>query len=277
MKKSIYSTSGFASLYYERTALIADIFISSLEMILGHEMAHVARGHWNLRIKEPQFSTERNVMMNCEIQADHTSLRWLLLELLYDTVTDDPHFHILAYTRERLIYLWSIRIFSSYLVLSWGYREDERKWGVNTLETFIQNREATHPPYQFRVYSILNHAKSQLDHMAKQSQLEGYALRTADYQPLDKAFFDEVWSTTMNLVHSFEASFRTSWGIDERDPVQKMQDSMVFNKDCLPLNITDVPFMMAYMSEAQKELDNYEKQWPEILEKLKKYGMFYSL
>lgn len=86
MKKSIYNTSGFAFLFQKRVTLVTDIFISSLEMILAHETAHIARGHWNLRMNDTEYSLQRNVMMNCEIQADHTAVKWLLNELLYDTV-----------------------------------------------------------------------------------------------------------------------------------------------------------------------------------------------
>lgn len=44
-----------------------------------------------------------------------------------------------------------------------------------------------------------------------------------------------------------------------------------------PENDKEVPFLMGYMETAQKELESYEKQWPEILEKLNKYGMFFKM
>ena len=70
MKKTIYNTSGFADLFERRVELVSELFQSSIKMILAHETAHVARGHWTLRMKEPEYSQTRNVMMNCEINAD---------------------------------------------------------------------------------------------------------------------------------------------------------------------------------------------------------------
>lgn len=277
MKKSIYNTSGFASLFQSRVFLVTDIFISSLEMILAHETAHIARGHWNLRVNEVEYSQQRNVMMNCEIQADHTAMRWLLNELLYDTITGEPQYPILAYTKEHLIYLWSVRIFSAYLSLSWGYREDERVWCLRTINEFCEDRNKTHPPYQFRVFSILNHAKEHLDHMEKQNSKEGYIIRTADNKPLDKDLFEQVWSKTMDMVYSFEVGLKSSWGNDERSVLQKLEDGLNIEKRSIPNHMEEIPFMMAFMEQSQKELAEYEKQWPEILEKLKQYGMYFVM
>lgn len=61
MKKTIYNTSGFAELFYNRTALVSEIFVNSPKMILAHETAHVAREHWLLRQNEPEYS--RTVML----------------------------------------------------------------------------------------------------------------------------------------------------------------------------------------------------------------------
>lgn len=42
-----------------------------------------------------------------------------------DTVTDDPQYPVLAYTRKDLVYLWSIRILAIYISLSWVERNEE--------------------------------------------------------------------------------------------------------------------------------------------------------
>lgn len=277
MKKGIYNTSGFAALFHNRVDMVADIYIATLEMILAHETAHVARGHWNLRIRYPRYSYMRNVMMNCEIQADHTAMRWLLNELLYDTVTGDPHHNILAYTAERLIYLWSIRIFSAYLSLSWGFREEDRVWSINTIEKFCENREKDHPPYQFRVYSVLCHAKEHLDHMEEQNKKDGYVLKTADGKPLDAGLFKAVWDRTMDMIYSFEASFKMTWENDERDTLQKLKDGLNIADKSVPERIEEIPFMMGYMNRAQAEMAEYEELWPEVLEKLRECGMYFVM
>ena len=50
----------FVDLFDRRVELVSDLFIASIKMILAHETAHVARGHWNLRIKEPEYSQMRS-------------------------------------------------------------------------------------------------------------------------------------------------------------------------------------------------------------------------
>ena len=140
MKKTIYNTSGFADLFERRVELVSELFQSSIKMILAHETAHVARGHWNLRVKEPEYSQTRNVMMNCEINADWTAALWMINELLYDTVADDPQFPVLAYKSKDLIYLWSVRILATYISLSWIERnEDTEAYETNWMSTVGKN------------------------------------------------------------------------------------------------------------------------------------------
>ena len=165
-----------------------------MKMILAHETAHVARGHWLLRKNEPKYSQCRSVMMNCEINADWTAAYWLINELLYDTIDGDPHSRIIAYRRNTLVYLWTVRIFSAYLSLSWFSRNEDREWTEETLKSFVNNESATHPIYQFRLFCMLNKVKEHLDHMGEVSEKEANYLLTADNFPIDKSVYNEVWS-----------------------------------------------------------------------------------
>lgn len=277
LKKQIYNTTGFASHFYNRNSLVYDIFENSLKMMIAHEIAHLARGHLNLRKYEPKYSSERNVMMNCEIQADHTGAKWLINELRYETVTDDPYFPVLGYSRKSLIYNWSVRIFSAYLALSWGYRNDERLWDDDTITAFCNRLDATHPPYQFRTYCVLNHIRDHLDHMIKESKKEGCKLYTADRNEINEELINDVWSKSMDMILSFEESFKITWNKDERTMQEKFQDNIKITNYDKPKNINEIPFMMAYMEQAQDELNTYEEQWPEILNKLRKYGMYFVM
>lgn len=278
MKKTIYNTSGFAHLFEERNALISELFINSLKMILGHETAHVARGHWLLRKNEPDYSLQRNVMMNCEINADWTAAHWILNELLYDTIDGNPHGNILAYTRENYIHLMSIRIFSIYLSLSWTQQDDnDRTWTEEKIETFLKNASATHPIYQFRLFNVLNRIKSHLDHMAKQNQKEDNSILTADGHSLDKNLFDGIWRRSCDMIFSFEYAFRVCWKTDKREDLDKIRDGLFIVNNAMPDKIEKIPFYMCYMEKAQIEFSQYEMHWPEILGKLRKYGMFYTM
>lgn len=263
MKKTIYNTSGFADLFYNRTSIVSEIFVNSLKMILAHETAHVARGHWLLRQNEPEYSQSRNVMMNCEINADWTAAYWLLNELLYDTIDGNPHSRMIAYKRSTLIYLWAVRIFAAYLSVSWFSRNEDREWTEDTLKDFLKDEEATHPIYQFRLFCMLNKIKEQLDHMEKTSEQASHFMLTADNYHIDKSVYEEVWKKACDMIFSFEYAFRACWNEDKRESIDKIFDGLHIINSAEQRN-KNVPFYMCYMQEAQKELETYESQWGEI-------------
>ena len=277
MKKTIFNTSGFANLFERRVELVSELFVSSLKMILAHETAHVARGHWNLRMNEPEYSQRRNVMMNCEINADWTAAIWMINELLYDTITDDPQYPILGYKRNELIYLWSVRILAIYISLSWIERNEDRVWTENTISEFIKRSSATHPIYQFRLFCTLNRIRTHLDHMAEKNKSRGYVLKTADNTPLDENLFMQVWERACDMIFSFEYAFRVCWNTDERTSLEKVREGLYIMEKAAPRSDKEIPFLMCYLDMAQKELESYEQQWPEILDKLNKYGMYFKM
>lgn len=278
MKKTIYNTSGFAHLFEERNALVSELFINSLKMILAHETAHVARGHWLLRKKELEYSKQRNVMMNCEINADWTAAFWLLNELLYDTVDGDPHSNVLAYTEKIFIHVMSIRVLSIYLSLSWMQQEEnDRVWTAETITEFVEKDTATHPIYQFRLFCVLNHIKDHLDHMGSQNAKEGNVLITTDGKPLCQEMFDEIWHRSCDMIFSFEYAFRMCWKTDERSTLEKIKDGLYITENAMPDEKEKVPFFIGYMKRAYDELTKYEEQWPEILHKLREHGMFFRM
>ena len=273
LKKSIYLTSGFHSFFSERRELISEVFISSLKMILGHEIAHVARGHWNLRVQEPEFSLKREVMLNCEINADWTSAKWLINELLYDTIDGDPHSNQLAYTYDRFEYLISIRIFSAYLALSWGYHDERRSWTPQTMEEFRENLDATHPIFHIRTACLLSHLKSHLEHMKETCANEEGYLCLADGKKVDGALYVNAWNNAMNMIFSYEASCRECWGPDDRETLEKLRESARISLRSSPEDMCDIPFMIVFLESTQEELNKIESWWKPTLEKLRKYGM----
>ena len=277
MKKTIYNTSGFAALFHERNHLVSELFINSLKMMLAHETAHVARGHWLLRVNEPEYSMTRNVMMNCEINADWTAAIWLINELLYDTVDGNPYTPVICYDKKTLIHLWSVRIFAAYLSLSWFSRNDARIWSRETIKEFVNKDTANHPIYQFRLFCMLNKVKDHLDHMGRASEKEAHHLYTADKCSIDKSVYDEVWKNACDMIFSFEYAFRACWNSDERCTIDKIRDSMFIISNAKPEFQEKNPFYMCYMGEATKELEEYESEWQTVLDKLRKYGMFFRM
>lgn len=272
LKKGIYNTSGFAHLFHERNQFVMDLFTKTIKFILGHEIAHVARGHWLLRKNEPKFSMQRNVKMNCELNADWTSSHWLLDDLLFHTASGHPQDLKLAYSKDRLEYQWSLCIFSMYLSLSWVYR-DSREWTDETITLFRQDMNADHPIYHFRLYNSLFKMKNHIDNDYINKKHD-YAIKSIDGYEL-KEIAKNVWENAYDMILSFEAAFRISWDKDERDSLQKMKDSLIVHNSGIIENERKIPFMMAYMEQSQKELAEYEILWKVIYEKLKKYKAYY--
>ena len=277
MKKTIYNTSGFAHWFERRVELVSEIFLDSIKMILAHETAHVARGHWNLRTKEPDYSMRRDVMMNCEINADWTAAVWMLNELLYNTANGNPHYNILRYTRKELVEQWAIRVLAIYVCLSWTERNDNRIWSEKTIEDFVNRSEATHPVYQFRLFCTLGHIRKHLDPMKEKNRENGYAIRTLDDTPLDDELFNMVWQYASDMIFSFEYAFHACWNEDERTEWEKIRQGLLVVENATPEKNTEVPFLMCYMDKAKEELEQYEREWPAILSKLRKCGMYFKM
>ena len=61
LKKDIFCTPGFAQFFAQRNEFIHDLFSASLKAIIAHEVAHVARGHWNLRETSRKLLRVRDV------------------------------------------------------------------------------------------------------------------------------------------------------------------------------------------------------------------------
>lgn len=280
MKKKIYNTSGFAKYFKERNTLISEMFASTLQMILAHETAHVANGHWNLRMKKTAYSNQKDVRMVCELNADHTAIMWLINELLYEK--DRPESMVLAYKREDLIYLWSVRIFSAYLALSWTYQDDDRVWTPQTLEDFQNNHSATHPPYQFRVYNMLNEALFHIEYICKKSEMafaseKDFPFHTVDGHMLNTTVSDAVKKEVLNFIYSFEASFRESFNADERETEQKLSDSLIIETESRPDIMNKVPFLFVYMDRAKREFEEIAEKWSEVKDELCEAGVYREL
>ena len=100
-------------------------------------------------------------------------------------------------------------------------------------------------------------------------------LKTADNTPLDEKLFTQVWNRACDMIFSFEYAFRACWNTDERTK-EKLREGLYIVEKAAPESAAEVPFLMCYMDTAREELESYEKQWPEILEKLRKHGMYFN-
>ena len=79
------------------------------------------------------------------------------------------------------------------------------------------------------------------------------------------------------MIFSFEYAFRACWNSDERCTLDKIRDGLFIVPNAQPEAKEKIPFYMCHMDEAMKELEEYESEWQNVLDKLRKYGMFYRM
>lgn len=271
IRKTIYNTSGFFNYFLRRNTLISELFVEAIRMIVYHEFFHIANGHGLLKNADPSYVKQKDISVCAEQNADDSAMRMMVCELLYDTLDGNPGRGQLKYSRKELIHTWSIRIFAGYLALSWMYRGDDRKWDEKTLEKYVENRELTHPLYQFRTFNILNCAFNRLQDISRCKEMQ---LTTSDGLPVDEKVIQETISTTKDLLNSFESSFRMTYD-DQRSMEEKIIQSWKVERKSIPQVPQEVPFLMTTLSEcAAKEAEKIRQTWPELKKRLEEVGAY---
>ena len=86
-----------------------------------------------------------------------------------------------------------------------------------------------------------------------------------------------AYNQAMDMILSFESAFKKTWGEDNRETLQKLIDELNIEYISKPKKVEQIPFMMAFLKKAQNEFADYETIWPEVLEKLRKYGMYFVM
>lgn len=85
IRKKIYNTSGFFNFFARRTTLITELFVESMRMLVYHEFFHIAHGHGLLSEADPNYASQRDVMICAEQNADDSAIRMMICEMLFDT------------------------------------------------------------------------------------------------------------------------------------------------------------------------------------------------
>ena len=271
IRKQIYKSSGFYRYFTRRNILITELFEEAIRIIVYHEFAHIANGHGLLLEADKEYAKSKRIAVCAEQNADDFAMRMMICELLYDTIDGNPASGQLEYTRSELIHKWSIRIFASYLALSWIYRGDDRRWDEQVLLDYQGNDAVQHPLYQFRVYNIVNCAINRLQHML---QHQDPPMTTAEGLPIDKNVIESAINETLDLINSFEANFRANDN-DTRSYEKKIRDSWLAEPKNIPDVPEDIPLLFTSLSEqAAKEAAQIRSTWPELKARLKEVGAY---
>lgn len=273
--KRIYNTPGFSKYFYKRKELIQEIFEHSLLMTLTHEFCHVANGHWNLRVADPDYTIEKRIAVCAEQNADDTAMRILMSAPLFEGIDGNPMNPTIMYTRNELIHEWSIIAFSAYISLSWRFHEEDRIWNQETVDCYSAAEKVRHPPYQFRAYNTINRAIKLLYGMLDLSGIE--EIRTADGYGIDKKLAGETENEIKDLLFSFEAYFDETYR-DKRSYEQKINQSWRREMKSLPADVKSVPFLMIEcLNKAKEEARAIHETWPELKKRLEQAGTYSML
>lgn len=278
IKKKIYSTSGFAKFYRSRNDLIAEIFDKSMKVLVMHEFAHIANGHCQLSKIDPTYANQKRVRVCLEQNADDTAMRWLIDNTLYETEDGNPESTILSFSRDELISELSLLVFSAYLILSWGYTNDERIWDNSTLQNYVDDDQIKHPLYQFRTFHIVNGSLGFIyDILGIHQNGYPYDIITCDGFSISPEMFGKISHEIMDLLNSFESSFQLSLS-DDTDYSEMKENSWRLERQSMPNDARSVPFLMpVFYLDAKKEKELIDSWWPKIRNRLIKCGAYSKL
>ena len=278
IKKRIYSTSGFAKFYKSRNDLIVEIFDKSMKMLVMHEFAHVANGHCHLSKKDPAYANQKRIRVCLEQNADDTAMRWLIDNTLYETEDGNPESTILSFSKEGLISELSLLVFSAYLILSWGYTNDERIWDNLTLQNYVDDDQIKHPLYQFRTFHIVNRSLGFIqDILTIHQNGYPYEITTCDGFLLGQEMFGEICLEIMDLLNSFESSFKLTLA-DDTNYMEMKNNSWKIEHQSMPMDVQSVPFLMpVFFLDAKKEKEIIDSSWEELRVHLIECGSYSKL
>ena len=247
-------------------------------MLVMHEFAHVANGHCLLSKNNTGYANQKRIRVCLEQNADETAIRWLIDNVLFETADSNPESAKLKYTKDELFYELSMTVFSGYLILSWGYRDDERIWDNATLQNYVEDESIQHPIYQFRTFHIINRALNFIYDILSINQ-SGYphTIITYDDKPLCVDMFMEIIDEIMDLLNSFESTITIT--LSETIDLENMKaNSWKLDKQSIPNTVQEVPYLMpVFFMDAKKEKELIDATWPEARLQLISSGAYSKL
>ncbi len=281
LKKQIFSTQGFFKFFSRRNMLIQELFEKTMYMLLAHEVAHVANGHFLLQAQDLAYVRNKDVAVCMEQNADDTAIRWLIGQTIYETVDGDPISPVLRFTEKELVQEWVMLIFAAYLGLSWIYRDGERIWDAGTLDQYMQDTDTRHPIYQFRTYNVVNRGINLVYELVKindQAEAAGIsATCTADGVPLNRQMAQAAYRQLMDMLDSFEYAIAETYH-ETRSMEQIRRESWQVERQSRPDSPQALPFLMPlFFPEAGEQAEQIRRRWPQVRQRLLDAGAFANL
>ncbi|PXX50781.1 hypothetical protein DFR60_11172 [Hungatella effluvii] len=272
-KAPIYRKSPFAAMFDYRHEIPAVIFHQSVLMLLSHELAHIGNGHLKLIASDNAYGLSQDVLRACENDADCTALCWLLGSRILDVEGTCLEISADDYIKELALAICSV-----YMLLSWSYDKDHRKWNVESI-----NKKA-HFPASVRAYNMLNLAYSRLLKIGEWCERDGIV--TSDKVKIDKAFTEKAFSLGMEMIRAFDRTFFMKHAHTEevcelfdKGEAREVYQMVVqeLSEGSVDVGIADTFYMIGCTKEAQAELKKIHELWPEVRSRLQKVNPYCQL
>lgn len=275
-KAPIYRNSAFGKYFATRHDLPAMMFSKATQMLLAHEMAHVAFGHLDLQAVDKQFGEKDDTKIVEEQQADIQAICWVLGERFLEMENNQ-----LDITQEDLFQELSIAIFSVYMLYTWDYSEKERIWSDDTKKKFGRG---DHLPYQLRAYNMLEASLNRLIHLGEWSEKAGTLSK--DGKSLTVDFMKSVFDEAIDMIYAFENAYHMFFAntediynlaleADSKALLNMIKSEM---RDEFPeLTKENIPWLLGCEPEAQEELKRVRELSEEVVRRLRENGTYWRI
>lgn len=272
-KAPIYRSKVFEKYFSVRHDLPGMIFSKGVQMLLAHEMAHVGWGHLDLQVVDAEFGKKEDTVIVEEQQADIQAICWLLGERFLEMENN-----VLEISYDDLFQELSITIFSIYMLYTWDYSEKERIWSSETMKKF---GKGNHLPYQLRAYKMLEVSLNRLIDLGKWAERDG--IQSLEGKEIKEKYMEKIFFEAVEMIEAFEKAYHMCFVkteniynyVLEKEYSELLNDIKKEMMEEIPiLNKENIPWLLGYEPEAQKELERVHNLSEEVIKRLKENGTY---
>jgi hypothetical protein len=266
----IYRLPPFDKYFGCRHDLPGIVISKAIEMLLAHEIAHVGNDHLKLNAKE------KDTIITEENDADIQAIYWVLGSRFLEV--DRPK---LTITYDDFKQELSLSIFAVYLLYTWTYSKEQRKWTEQTIKEYGHQ---SHLPYQLRAFSIINASCSRLNNLGIWS--EECNIATLDRVHLDRDFYGKVFQEAIDMIEAFEISLHMFFSKTEDvynlslDNKFEELHQMTYTEKDEPFPVLtkqNIPWLLGFEQQGQIELKRVNDLWESVRERLINNGTYCKL
>ena len=274
----IYRMAPFDKYFDTRHDLPGPIFSKAVQMLLAHEIAHVGNGHLDLQHKNPLYGKQPNTLIVEEDDADAQAICWMLGEHFLNA-----NGNVLPLSKSELFFELSLTVFTIYMLYTWDYSAEERRWSNETMQQYLR-KPHIHLPYQLRAYNMIMVCYNRLSNLGIWCERDGMV--SISGEPIKRDFMQDVFKESLDMIKAFEISYhmlfnhtadvcelflKEEWK-DEWERMRKAENASIPE-----LDREDIPWLLGYEPEAQVELKRVHDLWKDVRIHLEENGTYCKL